>query len=200
MSKIRSLLSPARAQAAVLPGAGEMFWNRAFSTRNSGCIASATAAQFSRNSGRIGRGIAATRYVNSEQPKTEAAWITEHKDALTWPKICPFPFQYTGREPIPSNLMRVLIAYRCLSSCWISHSPSAARFGAGFIQVIVLYELLCSHVTKLLCASPGSVHVVQDSRTKKHNFDPYLQHIVQPSEFDYSAAFPYVPPSADSVC
>ena len=56
------------------------------------------------------------------------------------------------------------------------------------------------HITNMLFASPGSVHVVQDSRTKKHNFDPYLQHIVQPSEFDYSAAFPYVPPSADSVC
>ena len=107
MSKIRSLLSPARAQAAVLPGAREMFWTRAFSTRNSGCFASTTSAQLSENTRRIGRAITGTRYVNSDQLKTEAAWSTENKDALTWPKICPFPFQYTGPVPIPSSLMRV---------------------------------------------------------------------------------------------
>lgn len=45
--------------------------------------------------------------------------------------------------------------------------------------------------------NPG-IHWLQDPRSQVYNFDPYLQGIMQPDDFDYSALPPYIRPSSHS--
>jgi hypothetical protein len=47
-------------------------------------------------------------------------------------------------------------------------------------------------------SSPG-VHVLRDARTNMYNFDPYLQKITQPEEFDFSLLNEFLPASKDKV-
>lgn len=49
-----------------------------------------------------------------------------------------------------------------------------------------------------LTASPG-VHFLKDPRTNVYNFDPYLENVTQPDEFEFSLLNDFVPASKDPV-
>lgn len=46
--------------------------------------------------------------------------------------------------------------------------------------------------------SPG-VHVLRDLRTNVYNFDPFLEKIVQPEDFNFDCLPPFIPPFKDSA-
>lgn len=51
------------------------------------------------------------------------------------------------------------------------------------------------HLSRVLF-NPG-VHFLRDPRSKVYNFDPYVQRIPQPEEFNWDLIPPFIPPSND---